>query len=163
VEEGLTTKATKPFSNDSILERAEAGHNEISAASVPLSEAGAAATSSPVNVASAQELIYNHALKCGREGAIKQLLGQHDAAKACYRVAGLLSEALLMETLCDTDRVTLTNYVSGFFLRFTECERESSNSRVGEGEGGGGGSGMSGTVTPVNGNQGVGGQDRNSM
>ena len=35
------------------------------------------------NNISVEDFIYNHALMCGRDGAVKQWLGQYGAAKAC--------------------------------------------------------------------------------
>lgn len=68
-----------------------------------------------------EELIYNHALSCGREGAVKQLLGQFESSRACYRSAGLLAESLLMEpNVCNEDRKVLEDYVDGFAQRITE-------------------------------------------
>ena len=64
---------------------------------------------------SAEELIYNHAMACGKDGAVKHLLGQTDAAKASYKSAGLLIEALLMEpNLPQDDRKLLEGYMHGF-------------------------------------------------
>ena len=62
-----------------------------------------------------EELIYNHSLKCGREGAVKQILGNYDEARSCFRSAGLLAETLLMESkVGDEDRVVLEGYVNSF-------------------------------------------------
>lgn len=74
-------------------------------------------------IMSVEELIYNHALSFGREGAVKQLLGQHEAARASYRTAGLLAETLLMETgMGSEDRKILEDYVDGFAARITELD-----------------------------------------
>merc|ERR1712025_1323575 len=76
------------------------------------------------NVTSVEELIYNHALAAGRDGAVKQLLGQYDAARICYRSAGLLAETLLMEkTLGTDDRKILEGYVDGFATKITELDQ----------------------------------------
>ena len=70
-----------------------------------------------------EELIYNHSLACGRDGAVKQLLGQHEAARSCYRSAGLLIETLLMEPkLIDEDKKSLESYVQGFAERINELD-----------------------------------------
>lgn len=62
-----------------------------------------------------EELIYNHSLKCGREGAVKQILGHYDEARSCFRSAGLLAETLLMESkVGDEDRTVLEGYVNSF-------------------------------------------------
>ena len=74
-------------------------------------------------VSSVEELIYNHALGYGREGAVKQLLGHYEASRACYRSAGLLAETLLMEPCIDEeDQRTLEAYVDGFAAQITELD-----------------------------------------
>lgn len=99
-----------------VLERADAANVEI--AKLPISE-----TEDPLPVSSVEELVYNHSLALGRDGAVKQLLGQYDAARSCYRSAGLLSEALLMEaTVGAEDRTILEGYVDGFAARITELD-----------------------------------------
>merc|ERR1712224_108130 len=76
------------------------------------------------NAVSVEELIYNHALASGRDGAVKQLLGQYEAARSCYRSAGLLAETLLMEVDVGTDdRKILEGYVDGFAARITELDQ----------------------------------------
>ena len=71
-----------------------------------------------------EELIYNHALAAGRDGAVKQLLGQYDAARICYRSAGLLAETLLMENNMNADdRKILEGYVDGFATKITELDQ----------------------------------------
>ena len=111
------------------------------------SAAGAAAahssttSSSSANVAKVEELIYNHSLACGRDGAVKQLLGQNEVARSCYRSAGLLAETLLMETkLGDGDKTILENLVEGFAERITELDtimlqQSRGSSTVGSGAG----------------------------
>lgn len=70
-----------------------------------------------------EELIYNHSLSVGRDGAVKQLLGQYETARSCYRSAGLLAETLLMEPrLGDDDRNVLESYVQGFSDRINELD-----------------------------------------
>jgi len=77
----------------------------------------------PTNTPKVEELIYNHSLACGRDGAVKQLLGQNEVARSCYRSAGLLAETLLMESkLGDDDKNILENLVQGFAQRITELD-----------------------------------------
>jgi len=55
---------------------------------------------------------------------VKQLLGQYEAARSCYRSAGLLAETLLMEPAMGTeDREILEGYVDGFAARITELDQ----------------------------------------
>merc|ERR1712154_319948 len=71
----------------------------------------------------AEELIYNHSLKCGREGAVKQILGDYETARSCYRSAGLLAETLLMESkVGDDDRAVLEGYVHSFADQIMELD-----------------------------------------
>ena len=44
-----------------------------------------------------EEVIYAHAIQLGKEGAIKEVLGQRDVAHELYEQTSLLFEALLME------------------------------------------------------------------
>jgi hypothetical protein len=77
----------------------------------------------PTNTPKVEELIYNQSLACGRDGAVKQLLGQNEVARSCYRSAGLLAETLLMESkLGDDDKNILENLVQGFAQRITELD-----------------------------------------
>ena len=101
-----------------VLERADAANLEISKLSQTMDE------KQSDHVTSVEELIYNHALAAGRDGAVKQLLGQYDAARICYRSAGLLAETLLMEnTLAAEDRKVLEGYVDGFATKITELDQ----------------------------------------
>lgn len=101
-----------------VLERADAANVEI--VKFPAAGHGKEAT----NVTSVEELIYNHALSSGRDGAVKQLLGQYDASRTCYRSAGLLAETLLMEANVGAeDRKILEGYVDGFAARITELDQ----------------------------------------
>ena len=101
-----------------VLERAEAANVELSKLP-PLSE-----DKMTPSVTSVEELIYNHSLASGRDGAVKQLLGQYEAARSCYRSAGLLAETLLMEPAMGTeDREILEGYVDGFAARITELDQ----------------------------------------
>jgi len=107
-----------------VLERADAASHEL--------KKSAAASSNDVNehvtssldqhrILSVEEIVYNHSLSCGRDGAVKQLLGQYDAARACYHSAGLLAESLLMEPkISEDDCRTLEGYVDGFSERIKE-------------------------------------------
>ncbi len=119
-----------------VVERAEAAKAEISKLSASSSSHAHDKSASEVddNVAvserktatvmmNVEELIYNHSLTCGKDGAVKQLLGQYEAARACYRSAGLLIETLLMEPkLVDDDKKTLESYVQGFAERINELD-----------------------------------------
>jgi len=72
----------------------------------------------------AEELVYNHAMACGKDGAVKQVLGQHEAAIASYKSAGLLVESLLMEqNLVEEDRRVLESYVKGFREQMMELAK----------------------------------------
>jgi hypothetical protein len=103
-----------------VLERADAANFEIN--KLP-SSCGSNETDAAPPAISAEELIYNHALACGRDAAVKQLLGQYDAARSCYRSAGLLAETLLMEPSVGVeDRKVLEGYVDGFATRIQEVD-----------------------------------------
>jgi Domain of unknown function (DUF3543)/Protein kinase domain len=110
-----------------VLERGDAANIEISKLEHSAQPAGSQPQSSQTSdvhpVTPVEELIYNHALACGREGAVKQLLGQFEAARSCYRSAGLLAETLLMEAnIGNEDRMILESYVDGFAARITELD-----------------------------------------
>lgn len=101
-----------------VLERADAATIEIN--KLPRTSDQKEAPS----VISVEELIYNHSLASGRDGAVKQLLGQYEAARVCYRSAGLLAETLLMEAnISADDRKVLESYVDGFAARITELDQ----------------------------------------
>ncbi|GKZ01491.1 hypothetical protein MPSEU_001099700 [Mayamaea pseudoterrestris] len=106
-----------------VLERGDATNVEIGKLSGAQGmSAQAESVGLPVMV-SVEELVYNQSLVFGREGAVKQLLGQFEAARTCYRTAGLLAETLLMEPgLGDEDREILEGYVDGFAARITELD-----------------------------------------
>ncbi len=135
-----------------VLERADAANVETSKLST--SKEG----SSPPNTVSVEELIYNHALASGRDGAVKQLLGQYEAARSCYRSAGLLAETLLMEVnIGAEDRKILEGYVDGFAARITELDQLmlqqsrmaiSSNTNVSQSQQSRRGSGIVGLIGP---------------
>jgi hypothetical protein len=113
-----------------VLERADAAEKQISKLQKANSTQQMEGSGSSVCV---QELIYNHSLKCGREGAVKQLLGHYEAARSCYRSAGLLAETLLMESkVGEEDRSVLEGYVHSFADQIMELDqliRVSRNSR----------------------------------
>jgi hypothetical protein len=116
--DGTCTWLSRQFT--CVLERADAANFEINKVPSPCTSNG---TGSELPVLSAEELIYNHALACGRDAAVKQLLGQYDAARSCYRSAGLLAETLLMEpSIGAEDRKVLEGYVDGFATRIKEVD-----------------------------------------
>lgn len=108
----------------SVLERADAANTEIAKAQTNEQSGGEQiAQKKDGPITSVEELIYNHSLACGRDGAVKQLLGQYDASRSSYRSAGLLAETLLMEEkLGEEDRKILDEYVQGFMERITELD-----------------------------------------
>lgn len=100
-----------------VLERADAASEQISKLQKanPSPREGGEATLC--------ELIYNHSLKCGREGAVKQIVGDYDVARSCYRSAGLLAETLLMESkVGDDDRIVLEGYIHSFADQILELD-----------------------------------------
>jgi len=102
-----------------VLERADAASEQISKLQKPnpsREEGGEASIC-------VEELIYNHSLKCGREGAVKQILGHYDVARSCYRSAGLLAETLLMESKAgEDDRAVLEGYIHSFADQILELD-----------------------------------------
>eukprot|EP00586_Coscinodiscus_wailesii_P000427 CAMPEP_0172488052 /NCGR_PEP_ID=MMETSP1066-20121228/17403_1 /TAXON_ID=671091 /ORGANISM="Coscinodiscus wailesii, Strain CCMP2513" /LENGTH=895 /DNA_ID=CAMNT_0013255033 /DNA_START=317 /DNA_END=3004 /DNA_ORIENTATION=+ len=138
-----------------VLERADAANHELRKAPSPSATTDDANTNTTNTThqeptTSVEELIYNHSLSCGRDGAVKQLLGQYDAARACYRSAGLLAESLLMESrITDDDRHTLQGYVDGFAERIKELDAllsRSGSARAIKGSGTGSAPGKGGIV-----------------
>jgi hypothetical protein len=129
-----------------VLERADAANVQIGKLSTPALQGTA------VPVVSVKELIFNHSLACGRDGAVKQLLGQYDASRSCYRSAGLLAETLLMEpSIGAEDRKVLEGYVDGFAARITELDglmqqQSRTSSNVSSAAGSRRGSGSSGVI-----------------
>jgi serine/threonine-protein kinase ULK2 len=107
-----------------VLERANAANDEISKRSSDEKDLSDSSNTHQSGMASCvEELIYNHSLACGKDGAVKQLLGQYEAARACYRSAGLLAETLLMERkLVEEDKKILEEYVQGFSERINEID-----------------------------------------
>jgi len=104
----------------SVLERADAANVEINKILASSTLQGEEAF---LPTASVEELIFSHSLACGRDAAVKQLLGQYDAARSCYRSAGLLVETLLMEpSVGADDRNVLEGYVDGFAARIKEVD-----------------------------------------
>mmetsp|Transcript_35868 Transcript_35868/g.83636 ORF Transcript_35868/g.83636 Transcript_35868/m.83636 type:complete len:763 (-) Transcript_35868:137-2425(-) len=102
-----------------ILERAEAANAKVQEGR-QMAEAAETPAVVPVG---AEELIYDHALRCGKDGAVKQLLGRHWSARSCYRSAGLLTEVLLMEPMLgEEDRKVLEGYVDEFAERLVELD-----------------------------------------
>lgn len=98
-----------------VLERADAANTQMN--KLP-------PVSSTPPIQSPEQLIYYHALAAGKHGAVKQLLGQNDAAKESYHTAALLTESLLMDTskypLKDT--ILLQEYVTAFSTRIREID-----------------------------------------
>jgi hypothetical protein len=110
-----------------VLERADAATVEISklpsSQTLPNASVAKDDITPALPVSSVEELIYSHSLASGRDGAVKQLLGQYEAARSCYRSAGLLAETLLMEVnIGAEDRKILEGYVDGFAARITELD-----------------------------------------
>jgi hypothetical protein len=109
-----------------VLERADAANVEISKLDKQQQQELGQEQEETANIVttSVEELIYNHALASGRDGAVKHLLGQYEAARSCYRSAGLLAETLLMEVnIGPEDRKILEGYVDGFAARITELDQ----------------------------------------
>lgn len=117
---------------DFVLERADAANSEIQKHQPPSSPTDSYPSTTNTTQLSAEECIYNHALASGHDGAVKQLLGQYNAAKMCYRNAGILTESLLMDfssSLNKKDRTILQDYVEEFKQRIQEIESGSSLSK----------------------------------
>jgi hypothetical protein len=107
-----------------VLERADAANVEISKLDKQQEPGQEQEETANIVTTSVEELIYNHALASGRDGAVKHLLGQYEAARSCYRSAGLLAETLLMEVnIGPEDRKILESYVDGFAARITELDQ----------------------------------------
>ena len=130
---GLLKKQSEVTSNwlsnqfQGVLERGNATNTEMTKLPQSLNSDGVEESSMSfkqnVVVTSVEELLYTHSLGYGREGAVKQLLGHFEAARACYRSAGLLAETLLMEPHVEgEDRRTLEAYVDGFAAQITELD-----------------------------------------
>jgi len=94
-----------------VLERADVANEEMS----KLEKANSIEGEGDVSSICLEELIYNHSLKCGHEGAKKQMDGDYEAARECFKSAGLLAETLLMNsTVAEDDKVLLDGYVNSF-------------------------------------------------
>lgn len=106
-----------------VLERADAANTEIVKYTEIQEHQVGVENADMDQLMSVEELIYNHSLACGKDGAVKQLLGQYENARSCYRSAGLLAETLLMEPkLVEEDKRTLEDYVQGFSDRIYEID-----------------------------------------
>jgi len=101
---------TQQFQN--ILNRADAANAQVSRLKQNMSEEKNCDNNEMVNqsssicsssfnqkvvITSVEEQIYHHAMACGKDGTVKQILKQNDAALQSYKSAKLLIEALLME------------------------------------------------------------------
>jgi hypothetical protein len=94
-----------------VMERADVANEEMS----KLEKANSIEEEGDVSSICLEELIYNHSLKCGHEGAKKQMDGEYEAARECFKSAGLLAETLLMNsTVAEDDKVLLDGYVNSF-------------------------------------------------
>jgi len=112
-----------------LLERADAANSELAKVHVGDAYTESLNGANVISPLSCEELIYNHALACGKEGAVKQLLGQHESARSCYKSAGLLMEALLMEPqLGANDQTLLKEYVRRFADQIRDVDKLSSSS-----------------------------------
>lgn len=97
-----------------VLGRGDAANTEIR---------NLAPTQGSVVMTSVEELLFQHSLGFGREGAVKQLLGHFEASRSSYRSAGLLAETLLMESKVQgDDRKVLEGYVDNFAARIRELD-----------------------------------------
>lgn len=102
-----------------VLERADAANGEINKLRLASQTDGA----DNLPITCVNKLIYNHSLACGRDAAVKQLLGQFETSRSCYRTAGLLVETLLMEpNIGDDDKSILEGYVDGFSARINDLD-----------------------------------------
>ncbi|KAL7519043.1 hypothetical protein ACHAWX_003841 [Stephanocyclus meneghinianus] len=103
-----------------VLERANAASDQISKLEKATNSQRPYVQETVVSV---EELIYNHSLKCGSDGTVQQILGHYDAARSCYRSAGLLAETLLMDPkVGDEDRTVLEGYVHSFADQIMELD-----------------------------------------
>ena len=82
-------------------------------------------------IVSPQELIYNAALRFGKEGAVQQLMHKVDDAKKFYKRAKLLIEALSMEQRVDqVDRLVLVDLINGFDIRMKELQQQQQMAKI---------------------------------
>lgn len=104
---------------NAIMERADAAGDQISL----IEKASRSQADIKSSVLSVEELIYNHCLKCGQDGTIKQTLGHYAEARSCYRSAGLLAETLLMDPKVENeDREIIQRYVYSFVDQIMEVD-----------------------------------------
>ena len=102
-----------------IVERADAAGEQMSS----LEKTSSSQIYIKESLLSVEELIFNHCLKCGRDGTVKQTLGHYNEARVCYRSAGLLAETLLMDPKVETeDRAVLERYVHSFVDQIAELD-----------------------------------------
>lgn len=108
-----------------VVERADAANSEISKISTLMqSQSDQQGSSEVIPAVTVEEIIFKHALGYGREGTVKQLLGQFESAQSCYRNAGLLAETLLMESekMGGDERKIVQECVDGFAARIAELD-----------------------------------------
>jgi len=104
---------------NAIMERADSAGDQISS----IEKASSSQADIKSSVLSVEELIYNHCLKCGQDGTIKQTLGHYADARSCYRSAGLLAETLLMDPKVENeDRDIIQRYVYSFVDQIMEVD-----------------------------------------
>ena len=102
-----------------IVERSDAAADEIST----LEKNASSQIDVKESLLLVEELIFNHCLKCGSDGTIRQTLGHYDEARECYRSAGLLAETLLMDPkVKDEDRAILEGYVHSFMDQIMDVD-----------------------------------------
>jgi len=123
-------KLSTSISSNGLVEKANASHKysmihkQSSTSSLSSHHSDVPMVSNADGHLTAEELVYNHAMACGKDGAVKQVLGQHEAAIASYKSAGLLIESLLMEqNLVEEDRRVLESYVKGFREQMMELSK----------------------------------------
>ena len=103
---------------DAIMERADAANDQIS----KLQKGNSSQMETEEILV--EELIYNHSMKCGHEGAVKQIGGNYAEARDCFRSAGLLAETLLMNSkLVVEDQAHLDEYVNSFAEQIMTLDR----------------------------------------
>ena len=92
------------------------------------------------------EVIYNHALKCRKDGMDKLSLGQLDSARSLFKSGGLLVEALLMDSgITDNDLKILNQQRDDFSKKVNDITQAIRGIRAAAGGPGGGGGGDSGS------------------
>lgn len=104
---------------NAIVERSDAADDQITT----LEKSSSSNTDVKKSVQTVEELIFDHCLKCGYDGTVKQTLGHYDEARSCYRSAGLLAETLLMDPKVGSeDRAILERYVHSFVDQIYEVD-----------------------------------------